>query len=88
MVFEWDNAKEQANRKKHGVDFRTAAKVFLDPYTIEFDDRDAAGELRFNAIRMVDGRVLFVTYTLRGDHIRIISARGADPHEKRKYHEI
>ncbi len=43
MAFEWDIAKEQANRKKHGVDFRTAAKVFLDPYAIEFDNRDAAG---------------------------------------------
>jgi uncharacterized DUF497 family protein len=31
MEFEWDSAKEQANRKKHGIDFRTAAKVFLDP---------------------------------------------------------
>jgi uncharacterized DUF497 family protein len=30
MDFEWDDAKEQANRKKHGLDFRTAAKVFLD----------------------------------------------------------
>ena len=59
MDFEWDSAKEQANRKKHGVDFQTAAKVFLDPHAIEFDDRDAAGELRFNAIGMVDGRVLF-----------------------------
>ena len=48
MDFEWDNAKEQANRRKHGVDFRTAAKVFLDPYVIEFDDFDAADELRFN----------------------------------------
>lgn len=38
MDFEWDGAKEEANRKKHGVDFRTAAKVFLDPYVIEFDD--------------------------------------------------
>ena len=58
--------KEQANRKKHGVDFRTAAKVFLDPYVIEFDDFDAANELRFNAIGLVDGRMLFVTYTMRG----------------------
>jgi putative transcriptional regulator len=40
-------------------------KVFLDPYVIEFDDRDAAGELRFNAIGLVDGRMLFVTYTMR-----------------------
>ncbi|HEX9471296.1 MAG TPA: BrnT family toxin [Bradyrhizobium sp.] len=88
MVFEWDSAKELANRKKHGVDFRTAAKVFLDPYVIEFDDLDAAGELRFNAIGLVDGRMLFVTYTMRDDVVRIISARGAEPHEKRKYHEI
>ena len=50
MDFEWDGAKEQANRKKHGLDFRTAAKVFLDPHVIEFDDRDADDELRFNAI--------------------------------------
>ena len=88
MDFEWDSAKERANRKKHGLGFRTAAKVFLDPYLIEFDDLHAAGELRFNAIGQVDGRVLFVTYAMRGDVVRIISARGAEPHEKRKYHEI
>ncbi|MBX9772893.1 MAG: BrnT family toxin [Xanthobacteraceae bacterium] len=88
MDFEWDSAKELANRKKHGIDFRTAAKVFLDPFVIEFDDLDAAGELRFNAIGLVDGRMLFVSYTMRDDVVRIISARGAGPHEKRKYHEI
>jgi uncharacterized DUF497 family protein len=53
-----------------------------------FDDRDAAGELRFNAIGLVDGRMLFVTCTMRGEIVRIISARGAEPHEKKKYHEI
>jgi len=88
MDFEWDRAKEQANRKKHGVEFRTAAKVFLDPYVIEYDDLDATGELRFNAIGLVDGRMLFVTYAMRGDVVRIISARGAEPHEKGKYHEF
>jgi uncharacterized DUF497 family protein len=88
MDFEWDSAKERANRKKHGVDFRTAARVFLDPYVIEFDDRDATGELRFNAIGLVDGRMLSVVYTMRGEVVRIISARGAEPHEKKKYHEI
>jgi Ribonuclease toxin, BrnT, of type II toxin-antitoxin system len=60
----------------------------LDPYVIEFDDLDAAGELRFNAIGLVDSRMLCVTYTMRGDVVRIISARGAEPHEKKKYHEI
>jgi hypothetical protein len=63
-------------------------EVFLDPYVIEFDDLDATGELRFNAIGLVEGRMLFVTYAMRGDVVRIISARGAEPHEKRKYHEI
>jgi hypothetical protein len=33
-------------------------------------------------------RMLFVAYTMRDDVVRIISARGAEPHEKRKYHEI
>jgi uncharacterized DUF497 family protein len=88
MDFEWDSGKEEANRKKHAVDFRTAAKVFLDPCVIEFVDLHAAGELRFNAIGMVEGRMLFVTYTMRGDNVRVISARGAEPHEKRKYHEF
>ena len=88
MDFEWDSGKEQANRKKHGVDFRTAAKMFLDPFVIEFDNLDTDSEPRFNAIGLVDERMLFVTYTIRDDVIRIISARGAEPHEKRKYHEL
>jgi uncharacterized DUF497 family protein len=87
MNFDWDNAKEESNRRKHRIDFKTAAKVFLDPFVLEFDEVDASGETRFNAIGLVDGRTLFVTYAIRGDVIRIISARGAEPHEKRKYHE-
>ena len=86
--FEWDTAKELVNRSKHGVDFRTATKVFLDPHVLEFDDVDSAGGLRFNAIGLVEGRMLIVTYTMRGEIVLIISARGPEPHEKRKYHEI
>jgi uncharacterized DUF497 family protein len=73
--------------RKHGLDFDTASKVFFDPYVIELEDHDVDDELRFNAIGIVDGRVLVVTYTIRGAVIRIISARGTEPHEKRKYHE-
>ena len=68
--------------------FPNGREGFLDPYVIELDHLDATGELRFNAIGLVDGRMLFVSYTIRGETIRIISARGAEPHEKRKYHEI
>jgi uncharacterized protein len=88
MEFRWDDAKERINRKKHDIDFRAASKVFLDPYLIEFEDRDVDDEQRFNAIGMAEGRLLFVTYTIRGTVIRIISARRAEPYEKRKYHEI
>jgi uncharacterized DUF497 family protein len=88
MDLEWDSAKALANRKKRDVDLRTAAKVFLDPHVIEFDDLDAAGKPRFNAIGLVEGRMLLVTYTIRGEVVRIMSARGEEPHEKRKYHEI
>lgn len=56
--------------------------MFLDPFAIEFDDLDATGELRFNVIGLIDGRMLFVTCTMRGEVVRIISARGAEPHEK------
>jgi uncharacterized DUF497 family protein len=87
MKFEWDGVKEQVNRKKHGLDFDTASKVFFDPHVVEYEDGDVEYEQRFNAIGMVNGRVLVVTYTMRGPIIRIISARGAEPYEKRYYHE-
>lgn len=86
MNFLWDNAKAQANITKHNVDFPTASRVFLDPYLIEFEDVRDYGESRWNAIGMVEGRILFVTYTEDNNRYRIISARGAEPHEKRRYH--
>jgi uncharacterized DUF497 family protein len=88
MRFEWDPAKEAANRRKHGFDFRLASRVFLDPFAIEFDDLATREEERFNVIGMVDDRLLYVTYTPREDVIRIISARGAEPHERKRYHEL
>ena len=51
------------------------------------DDTKVYDEPRFNLLGMVDGRVLFVAYTTRGDIIRIISAREAEPYERRLYHE-
>jgi hypothetical protein len=41
MEFEWDAAKERANIAKHGLDFQTASRVFLDPLLLAVeDDRD------------------------------------------------
>ena len=65
-----------------------ARDVFKDPFAIEWlDDREDYGEDRYVIIGMVDNRLLYVAYAMRGEAIRIISARGAEPHEHRQYHE-
>lgn len=87
-MFEGDPAKEARNIIKQRLDFRTASRVFLDPFLIEFEDDRAQAETRWNVIGVVDGRVLFVTYTERNDRIRIISARGAEPNERRRYEDL
>ena len=62
--------------------------VFKGLFAIELlDDREDYGEDRYVIIGMVSNRLLFVAYTMRGEAIRIISARGAEPHERRQYHE-
>jgi hypothetical protein len=88
-VFEWDPHKATTNRNKHGISFEDAKKAFLDINVVDFlDDRVDYGEDRRNLIGMVNGYLLFVSYTMRKDVIRIISARGAVPYEQRKYYRI
>ena len=85
--FEWDDAKADANFARHGVTFEMACEVFDDPFAIlELDDRYDYGE---DASRHRHGRrsLVVVAYTYRDDRIRIISARLAEPHEQREYHE-
>jgi uncharacterized DUF497 family protein len=86
--FQWDDRKAAESDAKHGVSFEMAKGVFRDPFAIEhIDDREDYGEERLTIIGMVDGRLLFVAYTMRGDCIRIISALRAEPFEHREYHE-
>ena len=86
--FEWDDQKAADNYAKHGVDFEAARDAFKDPFGIErVDDREDYGEVRYALVAMVETRLLFVVYTLRGDSIRIVSARGAEPNERRQYRE-
>lgn len=87
-VFQWDDAKAAHNYVDHSVTFETARDVFEDAFAIDWlDDREPYGEDRYALIGMTRGRLLFVAYTMRSDAIRIISARGAEPHERRRYHE-
>jgi uncharacterized DUF497 family protein len=85
--FEWDEAKNASNLKKHDLDFDAATRAFKDPWALDEEDLSSEGERRFNRIGMAVNRLVVVTYTLRGEVCRIISARKARPHERRRYHE-
>lgn len=86
--FQWDDAKAADTYAKHGVTFETARAVFKDPFALDWrDERRSYGEDRYVTIGMVGDRLVYVAYTMRGDAIRIISARGAEPYERRVYHE-
>jgi uncharacterized DUF497 family protein len=70
------------------VSFEQARDAFDDPFAIDFlDDREDYGEQRLILVGMVESRLLIVAYTMRGDKVRLISAREAEPHERRRYHE-
>ena len=86
--FQWDDLKATQNLAKHGVSFEAAKAIFKDPFAVEYvDDREDYGETRLIIIGLVDNRLLVVTYTMRDEAIRIISARAAEPFERREYHE-
>lgn len=89
MVFEWDNDKNEYNIANHdGISFEYAVRVFLDEKRIEKYDRfhSSLDEDRWNVIGKVED-ILFVVYTERNEHIRLISARVATPEEKNEYYD-
>ena len=87
IVFRWNVEKEQANISKHdGVTFRQAAQVFFDPFLMG-EDASRNDEARDAAIGSdFDMHVLYVVHVIvEDDHIRIISARKAEPAERKRY---
>ena len=73
--FEWDAAKDRANRLKHGVGFVVAQYAFLDPRRVIAEDLDHSGtEQRYFCFGMVDGGVMTVRFTYRDGRIRIFGA--------------
>lgn len=74
FLFEFDEAKSQANLSKHGIDFNTARKIWEDPDLIEVSAR-SDDEPRSLVIGRIDQRLWSAVITYRGDQIRIISVR-------------
>ena len=85
-VFEWDAQKAADNDRKHGVTFEQGQAAIGDAFACEtIDDRESYGEERINLLGMWEGTLLHVTFTERGERIRIISARRAERHEQDDY---
>ena len=85
ILFDWDDEKDRINFMKHGIHFKTAARVFLDPNKLIREDTEHRQELRYDVLGKV-GKVLFVVCTFReANTIRLISARLASPAEKERY---
>jgi len=87
IVFEWYPPKAQSNLRKHKVSFKEASTIFGDKKILELPDREhSEEELRFIGVGRSDrDRLLFVTFTVRSDKVRIINARQAKSWERREY---
>ena len=87
--FDWNEEKNKANTKKHGISFAEAEEVFDDPYCVIIPDTaHSYNEERFVVIGYNNNdRLLVVCFCerLRGKIIRIISARKADKAERKCY---
>jgi len=86
LAFQYDPTKAETNLKDHGVSFSDAEGVFFDPLALHRPDPDAEGEERFVAMGLGSaGQILVVVYTIRGEDIRLMSARRATRREIRDY---
>jgi uncharacterized protein len=84
--FEWDVEKAATNSKKHHVSFSKACELFFDPFVMPLDDEIIDNEVRYAVVGMTtQWQILYVVYVWRGDVVRLISARLATIHERKKY---
>jgi uncharacterized protein len=89
--FIWSEGKNRSNQRKHKVSFELARRAFADPFAILEQDRIENGEYRWQTIGLVDGHLLLlVAHTIWDDGdgtevIRIVSARPANPKERKRY---
>lgn len=90
ISFEWDNAKNLSNQRKHKISFETAKLVFNDPFALSGRERFEGDEERWQTIGKIGiTLVILVVHTVRFENeieiVRIISARKATAEEKKRY---
>ena len=89
IEWQWDDSKNEANTKKHGISSEEALHVFTDPRAIEKEDlaHSTPKEMRlWRTGKLKNGRVVTVVYTLQRDTIRLVSAQERR-RERREYEQ-
>ena len=82
--FEFDRAKSESNRAKHGIDFVEAQVLWSDPMLLEIP-ANTDDEPRYLVIGLIDGKHWPAVMTYRGANIRLISVRRARTEEMELY---
>ena len=86
MEFEFDPAKDEANRFKHGLRLSFRKRVFGDPYHRVLPSfREVDREERYKAVGVVEGKLYTAVYVVREAAVRLISVRRSNASEQRDY---
>jgi uncharacterized DUF497 family protein len=88
MIFEYNEHKSSINKKKHGIDFQEAQKLWEDPYAFELPSPQSEDEERFLVLGKIDSKNYTAIITYRDKNIRIISVRRSRDKEKKLYESI
>lgn len=84
-MFEFNNNKSESNKRKHGIDFETARKLWKDPNRVEIPTK-WVDKARTLLIARLDEEIWTAVFTRRNNTTRIISVRKARDNEKKVYH--
>lgn len=87
-LFEWDEDKNAENIKKHRIDFKMAVQAFDDDLAIPFADPEhSIDEARYALLGMCKSGLVFISFAIRGEKYRIITARKASKRMHKMYAE-
>jgi len=84
MNFEFDEAKSETTKRKHGITLREATQIWRGPY-LEIEAR-TVDEPRWMALGLIRDKLYACIYTIRSETVRLISCRRARPKEAQLYH--
>jgi uncharacterized protein len=88
MLFEWSEQKRLENLSKHGIDFVDAKEIWQGEVLEVPSEQHEHWEQRYIAYGVLEGRIIAVVFTWRGEARRLISARRARRHERQDYQDI